>query len=599
MKNNPATKLQRYTGDGLQDLVFLVGIFLFISIMIIGLFPGEDIGFVINREYFIYGAMTVPVVAAIYFIIIGFRRKRFADSSMIGSSIRKKMALAFVFVALLPSLPIVITSNYFIHQTMSHILDEKKGVVGAGPPLLTGAPLENQYRSMERDVRALGLMMRSGPRSEGFIRAFYGEKGLDVIFLKSRQSAGGIRWEAGPLKDGVESRLAGFYGTAPFSREGRVDSVLIGEKNYIAGACREGNTAVVLYESFAPEPLASGPEMSPPPDLSRLENVIMQFKTRAGIFFFILSILIMAISVILGLYLSKSITRPVLELSDAAKKIASGDFSVVIERDSEDELGLLYGSFNSMVQELDRNRKTTYQKQKLEAWRDMARRLVHEIKNPLTPIRLSAERIRKRYLEDHPDIRDVLMSGTETIIEEVDVLMEILSEFTKFARLPEMKPSEADINEIVENCIYGFSSLDRVTFHLDLSPLAPAWIDKVLIRQALMNLIQNAIDAIEHTGTITVVTEPLDTPAGPIIRIRVRDDGIGIREGDIEGIFSPGYSTKPQGSGLGLAIVEKILMEHGGRITCDSSPGQGTEFAMDIPVKSEEDYSDGQDSDSR
>ncbi|MFC1668876.1 histidine kinase dimerization/phospho-acceptor domain-containing protein, partial [Spirochaetota bacterium] len=106
-----------------------------------------------------------------------------------------------------------------------------------------------------------------------------------------------------------------------------------------------------------------------------------------------------------------------------------------------------------MIIELDNNRKVMYQKQKLEAWREMAKRLVHEIKNPLTPIRLSADRIRRRYSEKHPDLEKIILSGTETIIEEVEVLKNILDEFTKFARLPEMKPEMMDVNGILENCI--------------------------------------------------------------------------------------------------------------------------------------------------
>jgi nitrogen fixation/metabolism regulation signal transduction histidine kinase len=597
----------RYPGEGLQDLVFLVGIFLFISIMIIGLFPGENIDFVIHREYFIYAVMTVPVVAAIYFIIIAFQRKRYADSAMIGSSIRKKMALFFVFVALLPSLPIVIASNYFINQTMSHILEDRPGAASGDSRLLSRLPFENQYRAMEREIRSLRYLVdsRRGARQIPFVRDLYREKEVKTLFFAARGSAtpgsaGGPEWIPLDRPAGHdERRLSAFYCAVPFHRAERVDSLTVDGRRFIAGALREGGLMVVLFEPVRNLQAGIIPAAVTTLDFGRLGNVILQFKTRAGIFFFMLSIIIIVISVVLGLYLSKSITRPVLELSEAAKKIASGDFNVVIERDSEDELGLLYGSFNSMVRELDRNRKTMYQKQKLEAWREMARRLVHEIKNPLTPIRLSAERIRKRYAERHPDIQEILMSGTETIIEEVDVLMGILSEFTKFARLPEMKAAEYDINEAVENCAGVFASHEGVEFHLDLRPVPAAWVDRVLIRQALMNLIQNAIDAIRDRGNIFISTETLNTAGGPCIQIKVRDEGIGIREEDMENIFSPGFSTKPQGTGLGLAIVEKILMEHGGRIYCESKLGSGTEFVMEMPVKTERDYRDGKDSPGR
>ncbi|MBN1532941.1 MAG: ATP-binding protein, partial [Spirochaetes bacterium] len=117
--------------------------------------------------------------------------------------------------------------------------------------------------------------------------------------------------------------------------------------------------------------------------------------------------------------------------------------------------------------------------------------------------------------------------------------------------------------------------------------------------QVLINLIQNAIDAIGDRGNIYISTESMDTAGESCIQIRIRDEGGGIREEDLENIFSPGFSTKPQGTGLGLAIVEKILMEHGGRILCESKPGSGTEFIMEVPVKTERDYRDGKDSSGR
>ena len=258
---------------------------------------------------------------------------------------------------------------------------------------------------------------------------------------------------------------------------------------------------------------------------------------------------------------------------------------ISLNHESEDELGVLYKSFNHMIEDLDRNRKIMYQKQRLEAWKEMARKVVHEIKNPLTPIRLSAERMRKRTVEKSPELNQVILSGTETIIEEVDSLMKLLSEFTNFARLPEMKPVKENLRSIIESSAGLFIGHENVTFNVDIPGNIPlVFIDKSLIRRALGNLIQNAIEAVRDNGMIDIKAEYINNVTADIVRITVSDNGPGVKEEDLERVFEPGFSRKPSGSGLGLAIVEKIVLEHQGRIFCKSEPGKGSDFIIEIPV---------------
>jgi len=266
--------------------------------------------------------------------------------------------------------------------------------------------------------------------------------------------------------------------------------------------------------------------------------------------------------------------------------VAAGDFAVRLERESPDELALLFDSFNKMIRQLEASRKAQFHAQKLEAWRDVARKLVHEIKNPLTPIRLSAERIQRRYHESHPDIGSIILTGTDTIIEEVNVLMELLGEFSRFARLPEMKPETVDLNPIVESCVNFFHGHERVSFHLELDQGLPRiTLDKSLLRQALTNIIQNSIDAVGDQGNIHIKTALRVQGDARAVIIQIRDDGVGINEEDLDRIFEPTFSKKPHGTGLGLTIVEKIILEHRGGISCRSKPGEGTEFTIELPIK--------------
>nr|HPI89649.1 ATP-binding protein [Spirochaetota bacterium] len=362
--------------------------------------------------------------------------------------------------------------------------------------------------------------------------------------------------------------------------------ISIKDKSYFISSIKKQDVVTVLYRSVNPE-IARRMVLfdTSLKDFKKVEFLGKYFKTNSSLFLFIIAIIVIGLSVLISVYLSGTITRPVLELSEAANEIASGNFMISLNHESEDELGVLYKSFNHMIEDLDRNRKIMYQKQRLEAWKEMARKVVHEIKNPLTPIRLSAERMRKRTVEKSPELNQVILSGTETIIEEVDSLMKLLSEFTNFARLPEMKPVKENIRTIIESSAGLFIGHENVTINVDIPDNIPlVFIDKSLIKRALGNLIQNAIDAVRDNGMIDIKAEYINNVTPDIVRITVSDNGPGVKEEDLERVFEPGFSRKPSGSGLGLAIVEKIVLEHQGRIFCKSEPDKGSDFIIELPV---------------
>ncbi|TFH43635.1 MAG: HAMP domain-containing protein [Chrysiogenales bacterium] len=573
-----------------QDVLFLVGIFVFISILIIGLFPGKNVMLVQGQEFFIYAVMTVPLVAALYFIVMSLRQNLYTGADQIGSSIRNKMAIAFVFVAVLPSLPTVLTSNYLLNQTLSSLILDKTSDALKEAISMSNEPVEQMKDAMRGELESLRYQMERGslslsdPGGRQFIRTIYSMKGLNVLIYNV--SDGEMRLVSRSAA-GIENQLTDFYRVVGPGDGMRIDKVNIGGNDYLAGAVLNGGHLLALCRRVPDDIAIRGElfEMSLS-DHRRLANVINDLKSNAGLYLFGLTLFIIFISVLVSLYLSKNITKPVIQLSDATKELARGNFDVSLSRESHDELGSLFQSFNQMVYELNRNRRIVYQKQRLEAWREMARRVVHEIKNPLTPIRLSAERIRKRYIEQHPDIKNIILSGTETIIEEVGVLMNILSEFTEFARLPEMKPAKADINTLIENCVHLFSGHENLIFHTEIDRKIPEiYIDRMLMKPTLNNLLQNAVDAVGDSGNIFVRSELISQNGTGMVRITIRDDGIGIKDFNKDKIFQPGFSTKSSGTGLGLAIVQKIIMEHRGDISCKSEHDEGTEFTIDLPVE--------------
>jgi two-component system nitrogen regulation sensor histidine kinase NtrY len=222
--------------------------------------------------------------------------------------------------------------------------------------------------------------------------------------------------------------------------------------------------------------------------------------------------------------------------------------------------------------------------QKMAAWREVARRLAHEIKNPLTPIQLSAERIRKKYLERSADLDATVAEGTTAIVREVAALKALVDEFARFARLPAPHRVPTDVREVVGACLDLYR--DRhpgVRIEAHCAPDLPrALVDPEQIRRALVNLLDNAVEAMAGHGKVTIEARREGTSGG--LRLEVSDDGPGIRPEDRDRLFLPYFSTKKRGTGLGLAIVHRIITDHAGRIHVEDNLPQGARFVIDLPA---------------
>jgi nitrogen fixation/metabolism regulation signal transduction histidine kinase len=227
---------------------------------------------------------------------------------------------------------------------------------------------------------------------------------------------------------------------------------------------------------------------------------------------------------------------------------------------------------------------TTYlvREQKLAAWSDVARRVAHENKNPLTPIRLSAERIARRMRSGEPDLAQAIERGTRTIVEEVDFLKSLVDEFSRFARLPEMRPEPTDLPSLARSAVRLFEgSRDGVTLRVDSNlSRETVWLDPEQIKRALTNLLDNALEACGAAGEIVV--ELSDRPGG--VTIEVADTGRGVPARDREKLFLPDFTTKGRGTGLGLAIVSRIVADHNGTIRVEDNRPRGARFIIELPA---------------
>lgn len=241
------------------------------------------------------------------------------------------------------------------------------------------------------------------------------------------------------------------------------------------------------------------------------------------------------------------------------------------------------GSYIGMVAVLD-DLTHLLKTQRMSAWKEVARRIAHEIKNPLTPIKLSAQRLRKKYLDRFPEEDTVFDECTMTIIKQVDDLKNLVNEFSNFARMPAANPSPNDLNEIVGEAVSLYSGQRKVRLEVSVDQRLPVLdIDRDQIKRVLINLIDNAVAAVEDEGVVSVETRFIEDLK--LARIEVADTGGGIPAEIRQRLFEPYFSTKKTGTGLGLAIVSNIISDHNGYIRVRENQPRGTRFVIELPVK--------------
>lgn len=273
------------------------------------------------------------------------------------------------------------------------------------------------------------------------------------------------------------------------------------------------------------------------------------------------------------------ITRPLKRLQDATLQLTQGNLAVSIKESKFSPLNDLIISFNKMSQELQSNRNKLIQAEKDAAWRDMARILAHEIKNPLTPIRLSLERLEMKYALKSKDLDEVFSNVTAVIHEEINNLQTFASEFSKFAKLPEAVMKHYNVNKQIAEICTPYQTELKIDLKLE-EKLPLLFADKIQVKQVLENLIQNSINAAKDNFVIKINTDFSDS----IINILIQDNGYGIDTKDINEIFKPYFTKSRGGTGLGLAIVKRIIESHGGSITVESQVDIGTTFNLSFPI---------------
>jgi len=307
-----------------------------------------------------------------------------------------------------------------------------------------------------------------------------------------------------------------------------------------------------------------------------------------------------ALAAAAGILLARGVVVRLGELADATQRVGAGNLSIRVGEAGNDEITALARAFNRMLGEVETSRARIEYLQRISAWQEMARRLAHEIKNPLTPIQLGVQEIHRRYEGDNEQFRDLLDTTLEIVEDEVGTLRRLVSEFSDFARLPEAHLEQADLAEFLTEQRRQIEGAEQVSDELSvirlngarpsfewLLPSQPAAVavDRQMFRRVLLNLIQNAADALADAKTAAPKIKVGLRREGDVFVIEVEDNGPGIPPERRELIFDPYVTTKNTGTGLGLAIVKKIAIEHGGMITADASRLGGARFRLTLPAQ--------------
>ncbi|TCW61674.1 ATP-binding protein [Treponema sp. J25] len=319
-------------------------------------------------------------------------------------------------------------------------------------------------------------------------------------------------------------------------------------------------------------------------------TTIQAFQQKLPSFFFILYGLstfpLFLLATIVAANISDRITQPLVALSQAAHQVAEGDLSVRLLAHPKDELRALIDAFNHMIRELEKAQRKALENEKVNLWQDLAQRLAHEIKNPLTPIRLSAERVLRKWEQNPQAIGEVLQDSMKAIIRETDNLTSLLTEFRAFSRLPPPQLERIAIQPLVEEvmCMYR-NSYPQINFIVQVHhPQMEVKADRKQIHQIFNNLFTNAIDAMQEKGELSISLDLVKKEDSSYCRISIKDTGCGIAAEHQSHVFTPYFTTKTAGTGLGLSIVERIVYEHGGAIWFHSREGSGTTFYVDLPL---------------
>jgi two-component system, NtrC family, nitrogen regulation sensor histidine kinase NtrY len=285
----------------------------------------------------------------------------------------------------------------------------------------------------------------------------------------------------------------------------------------------------------------------------------------------------------LSYWVARQVTRPVKQLVEGARTVTQGDWNAQVKVSSKDEIGELANAFNAMTRQLIDHRDRLIQAERVAAWRELARRLAHELKNPLFPLQITIENLQRAKEQAPEQFEEVFRESTGAFLTQLSNLKAIIGRFSDFAKMPQPQMEMVDLNGLIRDAVQLFDAQFKAPGRPIINPdlqldadIGSVKGDPIQLQRVLQNLLLNAIDAMPQGGTLTLSTRK----EHDAIRLEVSDTGEGLTKEECSRLFTPYYTTKQHGTGLGLAIVQSVISDHGAKITVESEPGKGTTFQI-------------------
>jgi signal transduction histidine kinase len=505
---------------------------------------------------FAFLVFVAAVLGNMLFNLLGGRapasgRALFAE---VRASFYRKLFLAFVAAAIVPVLALALVSRAYMTRLM--------------------------LADIESEATRLATV---ASRVFTDLRAFVGQSAVadDLIVWLSRVVAQDVNIFDGPRLLASSERNLFASGLLPSRTPGEIYRAIFidGRPSYVTTERAGGLEYLIAATSVQLEgreailtiPLASR-QQETQAQIEELDRRIL-----------LAAVLFIMLGAGIGYYMAERIADPVNRLMRATRRIARGDLDARVLATSSDELRRLVDAFNQMADDLQRQRGELERTNRLAAWADMARQVAHDIKNPLTPIQLNAEHLRRVHVDQGRPLGSVIDECVSNILGQVRLLRQISSEFSSFATSPEPRPVDTNLGELVEEVVEPYRSglAERVKIHSHVPASLPqVSVDRTLIGRALTNIIENALHAMPGGGTLTI-----DAALAPdhMVQLRVTDSGIGMDDAAIAKIFEPYFSTKAIGTGLGLTIAKRNVEANRGTIAVTSEKGRGTSVTMTLP----------------
>ena len=345
------------------------------------------------------------------------------------------------------------------------------------------------------------------------------------------------------------------------------------EKNAAAGDNYQASYTYIVDGKFKPIGILNFPYFE---DNTFNDKELREFLWRlSGVY-----LLMLIIAIALAFFISKYITRSLQTISD---KLAETDLTkrnekIIIEDPSE-EIAKLVEAYNSMIDELEQSAAKLARSEREQAWREMAKQVAHEIKNPLTPMRLSVQSFERKFDPADPNAKTKLAEYSKTLIQQIDTMSSIASAFSNFAEMPAQQNETLNVVKIVKLALDIFNE-NYIHFIADENEII-AKLDRTQLIRVVTNLVKNAIQAVPEVASPRILVSVISE--GPYVKIAVADNGIGISDEFKDKVFEPKFTTKSSGMGLGLGMVKNIVETYKGNIEFTSQPGKGTVFTVRLP----------------